>query len=47
MSTVDPKNREKMIQIIADILEMSTELSPLLKSLFERDEPIENAQRAL
>ncbi|HEC39973.1 MAG TPA: GTP-binding protein, partial [bacterium] len=30
----DPNNRDKMIQIIADILEMSAEVSPLLKPLF-------------
>jgi small GTP-binding protein len=38
MIAIDPDNREKMIQIIADILEVSTDASPLLKPLFERDQ---------
>jgi small GTP-binding protein len=37
MVAIDPENRDKMIQIIADILEMSSEISPLLKPLFDRD----------
>ncbi len=36
-----------MIQIIADILEMSAEISPLLKPLIERDELMNQAQLAL
>ena len=47
MIAVDPKNRTKMIQIIADILDMSTEVSPLLKPLLERDELIQEAMGAL
>ncbi|KKN57036.1 hypothetical protein LCGC14_0566180 [marine sediment metagenome] len=43
----DPNNRDKMIQIIADILEMSAEVSPLLKPLFERDRLIEDATKAI
>ncbi len=42
-----PENRDKMIQIIADILEMSAEVSPLLKPLLERDKLIEEATGAL
>ena len=42
-----PENRDKMIQIIADILEMSAEISPLLKPLLERDKLIEEATKAL
>ncbi|MHA1104148.1 MAG: ADP-ribosylation factor-like protein [Promethearchaeota archaeon] len=41
------KNRDKMIQIIADILEMSAEISPLLKPLLERDTLIEEATNSL
>jgi small GTP-binding protein len=41
------ENRDKMIQIIADILEMSAEVSPLLKPLLERDRLIEIATKAL
>ncbi len=40
-------NRNKMIQIIADILEMSAEISPLLKPLLERDKLTEEAMFAL
>jgi len=47
MIAKEPENRNKMIQIIADILEMSAEVSPLLKPLLERDELIEEATRVL
>ncbi|MFW9828560.1 MAG: ADP-ribosylation factor-like protein [Candidatus Thorarchaeota archaeon] len=47
MIALDPSNRDKMIQIIADILEMSAEVSPLLKPLLERDKFIEDAVIAL
>jgi small GTP-binding protein len=47
MIAKDPDNRDKMIQIIADILEMSAEVSPLLKPLLERDKLIEEASKAL
>jgi small GTP-binding protein len=47
MIASDPNNRDKMIQIIADILEMSAEVSPLLKPLLERDKLIEEASNAL
>lgn len=47
MVAIDLGNREKMIQIIADILEMSADISPLLKPLVERDNMINQAQTAL
>jgi len=47
MVAIDPSNREKMIQIIADILEVSTDASPLLKPLFERDQLIHQARDCL
>ena len=47
MIAIDSNNREKMIQIIADILEVSTDASPLLKSLFERDQLIYQAKICL
>jgi len=47
MIATDSGNRDKMIQIIADILDMSSEVSPLLKPLFERDQLINDAQKAL
>lgn len=47
MVAIDPKNREKMMHIIADILDMSAEVSPLLKPIIERDILTNNAQTAL
>ncbi|MFX1406922.1 MAG: ADP-ribosylation factor-like protein [Promethearchaeota archaeon] len=47
MIAIDPENRNKMIQIIADILEINTEVSPLLKPLFERDLLISQAENYL
>ncbi len=47
MIAVDPDNRNKMITIIADILEMSGEISPLLKPLIERDKILLRAENAL
>jgi hypothetical protein len=47
MIAKDPGNRTKMITIIADILEMSAEVSPLLQPLLERDNYTERAVEAL
>ncbi|MHA1756644.1 MAG: ADP-ribosylation factor-like protein, partial [Promethearchaeota archaeon] len=47
MVAKDPSNRDKMIQIIADVLEMSAEVSPLLKPLLERDKLTEEATKAI
>jgi len=47
MVAVDPHNRDKMITIIADILEMSAEVSPLLKPLIERDKKMAMAEESL
>ena len=47
MVAKDSGNRNKMITIIADILEMSAEVSPLLKPLLERDTYTEEAAKAL
>ena len=44
---VDPKNREKIMYIVADILDMRAEVSPLLKPIIERDILANNAQTAL
>ncbi|TFG24326.1 MAG: GTP-binding protein [Promethearchaeota archaeon] len=46
MVAIDPKNREKMIRIISEILAISTESSPLLRPIFERDLLILDAQNA-
>ncbi len=47
MIATDPENREKMIQIISDILDISGEISPLLKPLLERDKKIKEAEAAI
>ncbi len=47
MVAIDPENRDKMIQIIADILEISTDTSPLLQPLFEREQLINKARVCL
>ena len=47
MIAKDRGNRDKMITIIADILEMSAEVSPLLQPLLERDTYTEKALQAL
>jgi small GTP-binding protein len=47
MIAIDKDNRDKMIKIVADILEMDATISPLLKPLLERDEKMEKAQKAL
>ncbi|MBY9008374.1 MAG: GTP-binding protein [Candidatus Lokiarchaeota archaeon] len=47
MIAKDSGNRDKMITIIADILEMSAEVSPLLQPLLERDIYTEKAVKAL
>jgi small GTP-binding protein len=47
MVAIDPSNRDKMIQIVADILEINTDVSPLLKPLFERDQLINKARDCL
>ncbi|TXT53280.1 MAG: Small GTP-binding domain protein [Promethearchaeota archaeon] len=47
MIATDPDNRDKMIQIVADVLEMNAQVSPLLKPLLERDELTAEATEAL
>jgi small GTP-binding protein len=47
MIAIEQGNRDKMIQIVADILEMNTEASTLLKPLFERDKLIQLAKQSL
>ena len=47
MVALNPENRNKMIQIIADILEMNVKDSPLLRPLFERNKLVESAEKAL
>ncbi len=47
MIAIEPNNRDKMIQIVANILEMNTEVSILLKPIFERDRLIQLAKKSL
>lgn len=47
MVATDPENRNKMITIVADILEMSAEVSPLLKPLIDRDKKLVEAEKCL
>jgi len=47
MIAIDPENKVKMVRIIADILEINPDTSPLLKPLFERDELIAEAQKTM
>jgi small GTP-binding protein len=47
MIAIDPENRSKMIQIIAGVLEMSADYSPLLEPLLKRDQLINEALLAL
>ena len=47
MIAIEPNNRDKMIQIVAGILDMNTEVSPLLKPIFERDKLIQLANKSL
>ncbi|MFX1531348.1 MAG: ADP-ribosylation factor-like protein [Promethearchaeota archaeon] len=44
---IETNNRPKMIRIIADILDMEKEISPLLKPLHERDNLINEAEKAI
>jgi small GTP-binding protein len=47
MIASDPANKIKMITIIADILEISGQMSPLLAPLLERDKLLDSAEKAL
>ena len=47
MIAIEANNRDKMIQIVADILQMNTETSSLLKPVFERDKLIQLAKKSL
>jgi len=47
MIAIESTNRDKMVQIVADILQMNTESSTLLKPIFERDKLIQLARKSL
>ncbi|MBY8991191.1 MAG: GTP-binding protein [Candidatus Lokiarchaeota archaeon] len=44
---IETENRPKMIRIIADLLDMDTKVSPLLKPLLERENLLDDVQKAL
>jgi small GTP-binding protein len=44
---IEPENRLKMIQIIADILDINTHISPLLNPIFQRNNLMDEAHNAL
>ncbi|NHI91440.1 MAG: hypothetical protein EAX96_02985 [Candidatus Lokiarchaeota archaeon] len=46
MVAIDPKNREKMIWIIMDILKISGEFSPRVQLMLERANAMKNAEQA-
>jgi Ras-related protein Rab-1A len=47
MSAIDPNNREKMIQIIVEILEMKHYVLPIIALLFEREKLIHELEESL
>ncbi len=47
MVAIEPNSRDKIIRIIADLLDLNPEVSPLLKPIFERDMLIKKSQNAL
>ncbi len=47
MIAIDPNNRAKMIEIVAQTLGISTEISPLIRPLLDRDKLVEAAENAL
>lgn len=47
MVAVDPENRGKMIKIIGETLNITPELSPLIRPLLDRDKAIEEAESLL
>ena len=44
---INPDSREKMIRIIADLLDLNPQISPMLKPIFERDININKGNEAL
>lgn len=44
---IETENRHKMIRIIADLLDMDTKVSPLLKPLHDRENLLDDVQEAL
>ncbi len=47
MIAIDPNNRDKTIRIIADLLDMNPEVSPILKPIYKREFLIKKGQKAL
>jgi small GTP-binding protein len=47
MIAIDPENRSKMITIIAELLNLSLQISPLIRPLIERDKTVDEAENLL
>lgn len=47
MIAIDVKNREKMVNIISEILDISSDTSPQLKPLLDREKQLQYAEEAL
>ncbi|MFX1258341.1 MAG: ADP-ribosylation factor-like protein [Promethearchaeota archaeon] len=47
MIAIDPANRDKIIHIIINLLEMSSDTSTLIRSLFEKNQLMKEAEEAL
>jgi len=47
MVAVDPENRAKMIQIIGEVLDLSPQISPLIRPLLDRDKALQEAESLL
>ncbi|MHA1379450.1 MAG: ADP-ribosylation factor-like protein [Candidatus Helarchaeota archaeon] len=47
MIAVDPNNRAKMIELVAQTLGITSQVSPLIKPLLDRDKLVEEAEQAL
>jgi small GTP-binding protein len=47
MIAIDTNNRAKMIQIIGELLNISLQISPLIRPLLDRDKAVEEAEKLL
>ncbi len=47
MIAIDTNNRAKMIQIIGELLNISPQISPLIRPLLDRDKAVEEAEKLL
>ncbi|MFX0133827.1 MAG: ADP-ribosylation factor-like protein [Candidatus Hodarchaeota archaeon] len=47
MIAIEPNNRAKMIEIVAETLGIAAQVSPLIRPLLDRDKLVEDAEKAL